>query len=70
MARPDLVAMVEAPKASSSSPTLESETTLKTVLPMQRRRPTVVAATSTHLNPAFFISWSSSSNKGTITRLN
>jgi hypothetical protein len=55
-ARPGLVATVEAPKAPSSSPTLESETMLETFLPMQRRRPTVVAAASTHLRPAFFIS--------------
>jgi hypothetical protein len=34
---PDLVAMLEAPKAPSSSPTLEGETTLETFLLMQRR---------------------------------
>jgi hypothetical protein len=53
---PDLVATLEAPKAPSSSPTLEGETTLKTFLLMQRRWLTAVAATPTYLHPAIFIS--------------
>jgi hypothetical protein len=56
MARPNLVATLEAPKAPFSSPTLEGEATLKTFLLMQRRWLTTVVAALNHLHPAFFIS--------------
>jgi hypothetical protein len=63
------VATLEAPKAPSSSPTLEGETTFETFLLMQRRWLTVVAATPTHLHPAIFFTQISSSNKETVTGL-
>jgi hypothetical protein len=53
---PNLVATLEAPKAPSSSPTLEGEAPLETFLLMQIRWLTAVAAAPTHLHPAFFIS--------------
>jgi hypothetical protein len=47
------MATLKAPKTSSSSPTLEGETTLKTFLLKQRRWLLARAAASTNLHPAF-----------------
>jgi hypothetical protein len=58
----DLMIMVEAPKASPASPTLEGYITLKTFLPNQRRWLAVGAAASTHLHPAFLVFNSDSSS--------
>jgi hypothetical protein len=49
------MATLEAPKAPSSSPTLEGETTLKTFLPKQRQWLATMAVALTHLH-AFFVS--------------
>jgi hypothetical protein len=52
----DLMVTLQTPKASSSSPTLERQTTLKTFLLKQRRWLTARAAAKTHLHPAFLVS--------------
>jgi hypothetical protein len=52
----DLVATLEAPKVSSSSPTLEGESTLETFLSKQRRWLAAVAAAPPHLHPTFVVS--------------
>jgi hypothetical protein len=51
--------MLEAPKASPPSPTLEGDTMVETFLLKQRRWLATGAAALTHLHPFFFISRSS-----------
>jgi hypothetical protein len=48
-----LVATLEAPEASPSSPTLEGEAALKTFLAKQRQWLMTRAGTPTHLHPTF-----------------
>jgi hypothetical protein len=54
--------MLEAPKASTRSPTLEGKTMLEALLTKERRRLAVGATTPTHLHPVFHVSKSVSSS--------
>jgi hypothetical protein len=59
-----LMAMIETPETSPSSPTLEGEATLETFLSKRRRWLTARAVAPPHLHPAFLISKSGSCNAG------
>jgi hypothetical protein len=65
----DLVATLEAPKASPSSPTLEGETTLNAFLLEQRRWRAARTAATTHLHPVSLASKSSTISKEATTGL-
>jgi hypothetical protein len=61
--------MLEAPKASPPSPTLEGDTSVETFLLKQRRWLAAGAAAPTHLHPFFFISRSSNCSQEAVTWL-
>jgi hypothetical protein len=59
----DLVATLKAPKASPTSPTLESETTLEAFLPRRSRWLAAGATASTHLHPVILVPKSANINR-------
>jgi hypothetical protein len=61
--------MLEAPKASPPSPTLEGDTAVETFLLKQRRWLATGAAALTHLHPFFFISRSSNCSQEAVAGL-
>jgi hypothetical protein len=69
MACAELVATLEAPKASPSSPTLKGETTLSTFLLKQRRWHAARTTATTHLHPVFLDSKRSTISKEATTGL-
>jgi hypothetical protein len=56
----DLVATLEAPETSPTSPTLEGAAALETFMPKQRRWLTAEATAPTNQHPAFVVSRSGS----------
>ena len=65
----NLVVTLKAPKAPSSSPTLEGETALEAFLPKRRRWLADGAPAPTHLHPVFLVSNSRETTAGLHRRL-
>jgi hypothetical protein len=59
----DLVVTLKAPKASPTSPTLESETTLEAFLPRRSRWLAARETASTHLHPVILVPKSANINR-------